>query len=252
MNKFTKVILILAAVFFGVGLACTVAAFVMGASLDTLRAVTVYFDDMKDLGIRHIQGEDFSISLVQSDNDILPDIDIDFSGNEEEVKVSGELSQMSSYKGIRTISLEVGASTIDISYADVEQVEVYYEDAVGMDMEFEAEELDITCRASGNVEILVPQEAQLDSIDLDIGAGQVRIHDIYFKDLDADIGAGELVIQAPEAKTAYNYNVDCALGEVSIGDETYAGISSTDKDQGGNRNMDIDCGAGRVEIQFAQ
>ena len=40
------------------------------------------------------------------------------------------------------------------------------------------------------------------------------------------------------------------LGEIIIGDERYAGITSTERRQGAGKEIDIDCGAGKVEIQF--
>lgn len=244
MNKFLKGILILSGCILGAGILFTIAALIMGATVHDMD----YADRFR---ISQFLSKGFHINLEQDDDSILPKLDVDFETGTDEVKVSSHLDQISSYKNVREIDLDIGASTVEIVYGDVENVEVHYNDAVGMDMEMDDGSLEIDCEASGDVRILIPEGELIDSIDLDMGTGRVCISSVSFKSLDADIGAGDLIVSVPDKKEAYNYSIDCGLGEVRIGDETYAGISSTEKHQGGSKYIDIDCGAGRVDIQFA-
>ena len=246
-------ILILAGVFVGVGVICTVAAFALGASIRDLQQIHIGIENADDLAIKRIQGKNFSVDIEQSDDSVLPEVEVNIGSRDGETSTSS-FGQLSSFDGVRSLNIETGAAIINILYADVDEVEVHYEDAVGMAIDLDDHELDIECgfTTAGEVEILIPEGTQLDEIDLDIGAGQVSIQNILFRTLDADVGAGTLLVEVPDVRSDYDYSIDCGLGEIQIGDETYSGINSTERSTGAKKSLDIDCGAGKVEIQFAQ
>ena len=107
-------------------------------------------------------------------------------------------------------------------------------------------------------------------LNLDIGAGHMLLEGITAKTLDADCGTGEMEIFAADVEKAdidcgvgnvdmqvtglesdYNYNVDCGIGQVLIGESSYSGLGSSKQIQNGaDKHMDIDCGIGEISVKF--
>lgn len=217
MNKFTKVILILACSLFGIGLtASLIAVFVIGVS----------FNDVEQFTTTHI---------------------VSFH-----VGSSGSDSVTESFEGVKSITLETDAADILISAAEVEQVEVV-QDGAGKNgkIYMDGNKLSIACdyEKDQTMVILVPEDIKLDELELELGAGRVQIDDVAFDVLEAEVGAGELVVNVRGTIDDYRYDIGCGLGEVQIGDETYSGTNLSKSHEKSTKYISIDCGVGRVEIQ---
>lgn len=85
----------------------------------------------------------------------------------------------------------------------------------------------------GEVTVYIPTTLVLKELDLDAGAGTVKIEDITAEKVDLDQGAGVFKIE----KCNFNKtDIDGGAGKVEI-------ISSK------LNNLDLDCGAGKVELE---
>ncbi|GEM_PF-6570182 len=82
---------------------------------------------------------------------------------------------------------------------------------------------------------LVVPEKVYEKLDLDIGAGDLRVGGISVKEADLDIGAGKF--------TAEGFVVDDLDLDLGAGDASYQGEI--------NASGDIDCGTGDVDIRLA-
>ena len=142
----------------------------------------------------------------------------------------------------------------------------------------------------GTVSIYLPEELYLEDVEINVGAGSLYIENICANDFSVDIGAGEAEICSFLAKEAdfdcgageivahgnadkvididcgmgsisyytsdhednYSYKLNCGVGEIVCGANHYSGIGSEQKidHHHASKEMDIECGLGKVEIIF--
>lgn len=109
-------------------------------------------------------------------------------------------------------------------------------------------------RTSPKVKFYVPEDAVLETVKLDIGAGELTFSNIVTNTLDVNIGAGEGVfnnITASEVK----FNV--GAGEAEIAEANFTNcdlkIGMGDIELNGTilGNVDIDCGTGSVGLELS-
>ena len=139
---------------------------------------------------------------------------------------------------------------------------------ISVDMPLTAEKINITVNA-GECEVESKLTA-LETLKADVGAGEIDFREIEARELFLDAGVGQLDVDRMAAddikidcgigsidamvygrESDYNYDITSNIGEVTIGDESYAGLgNSTNIDNGADKKMQIDCGIGSVEISF--
>ena len=87
--------------------------------------------------------------------------------------------------------------------------------------------------------------------DLNCGAGRLEAFGVFSRELDIDCGTGEIELTMTGRKQDYNYDVDCGIGEVESGCDSYAGIGVRKQESNqAMKEMNIDCGVGRVAVSF--
>lgn len=90
-----------------------------------------------------------------------------------------------------------------------------------------------------------------DEVTVNVGAGDIEMYGDFQNDFNLKCGVGEADINLTGRKYDYNYTLKSGLGEISIGDEEYSGLANARTvDNGGNKNIDIICGAGEVSVEF--
>ncbi len=108
-------------------------------------------------------------------------------------------------------------------------------------------------------------------LEIEIGAGEIQLKDMQvWAELDAEIGvgnfeargtiSGEADIKCSMGNVAltllgsernYNYTIECAMGNIDIGDHNYSGLSKeTSIDNGAGSDIDISCAMGNVSVSF--
>ncbi|MGC4019009.1 MAG: DUF4097 family beta strand repeat-containing protein [Muricomes sp.] len=144
---------------------------------------------------------------------------------------------------------------------------------------------------SGYLVIQIPRKNNLEAASFQIGAGRLEIENIKSQGLDISVGAGEAVVQQFETKELnvecgageavlsgtvlgdisvncgvgkaeitlngkqedYNYNLKCGIGELVVGNHSYAGLGNDQEiDNGAQRDADIECGIGQVTVSFTE
>lgn len=139
---------------------------------------------------------------------------------------------------------------------------------ISVGMPLTAEVINITVNA-GECDVESKLTA-LKELKLDVGAGQMDIKSVEAPELFLDAGVGQLDVDSMTAddvkincgigsidatvsgmENEYNYEITSNVGEVEIGDESYAGLGTSKSiDNGADRKMQIDCGVGSVELSF--
>lgn len=141
----------------------------------------------------------------------------------------------------------------------------------------------------GTIKVYIPKEMKFDEVSFDMGAGTLTIDAIYADSFSVNVGAGEVeiahfwanegalecgagTIDAKGDVTSdleiscgvgeveftvygqeadYNYDIDCAVGEVVCGNSDYSGIGGHRQiDNGADKDMDISTGVGSVTVKF--
>ena len=107
---------------------------------------------------------------------------------------------------------------------------------------------------SDNVTLYIPQDAELESVDLDIGASELYIDTLNTRELDLSLGAGDVIIDhltsdgrisfeigAGNCSTNDSHCKDATL-EIGMGHLSYAGTIYGD--------LDLECGLGDAELNL--
>ena len=90
-------------------------------------------------------------------------------------------------------------------------------------------------------------------MDLECGAGQMELRDVTARDISAECGLGQITMDVNGAEEEYNYEIECGIGRVAVGDSEYSGLGNSKKiNNGADQNMSIDCGVGEVIVSFTK
>ena len=112
---------------------------------------------------------------------------------------------------------------------------------------FQAEELKIEVGA-GQVYL---DSFTADELDLECGAGEADLYGDALKKVKIECGVGTVRYSTAGSREDYDYEVECGIGSVTVGDDTYSGLGSERKiNNGGSRKMEIECGIGVVDVSF--
>lgn len=248
MKKFTKVAVIFAVIFAVVGVVCIIASFAMGLTWNKVSSM--------------VNGGKFNFAF---------EIDGSHTGESKDVAATVD-------ETFRNLDIELGAGTLDVVYADVEEVEVQQENVRGFRHYVKEHTLHIkggnkvgVNTTGGTITIRIPKDMIFDevdlecgageveitgliakSVDIEVGAGEVRIAGLDAKELNAETGAGELYVELVGSETDYNYDAECDIGEIKIGTTSISGVGGSKEasNPGANRFMDLECGMGQIQIEF--
>ncbi len=260
MKRFTKVALIIAAVVGGIGVCCLVGAVAKGLTWRQLA-------DMAADGRFSFGPKDFA------------DFGIGDGRNEtKDVQAKGSVTQVEEAFG--SLDVELGAGTVEISYADVEKVEVEQEKTSGFRCYVEDSTLHVEGGTKFGVNnnrakivIRIPRnytfaefkldvdagKATVDGIvaneaSIDVDAGKAEIKKLDAKKVNTSVDAGELYLEVVGKKENYSYNLECDVGTIQIGEESYTGLGTEKKIKNPNadRFLEADCDVGNIQIHFKE
>ena len=113
---------------------------------------------------------------------------------------------------------------------------------------------------------------QADSLDASVGMGQMELREFDTEKLDAEIGMGELIADGNIRKEAmiecamgniemdikgsqkdFNYEVEGAMGNISIGRDSYGGFASERTiDNNADKVIDISGSMGNISLEFTE
>lgn len=99
---------------------------------------------------------------------------------------------------------------------------------------------------------MVAETIKMDNCVIDCGMGDVEINHLDIaKKLEAEVGMGNITINLEGQENAYNYDLSCGMGNLTIGEQEYSGLSKdTTIDNGAMVDVELECGMGNLEIYF--
>ncbi len=281
MKRFTKIMLIFAGILVTIGLVCVVVAFSKGLTTRTIvqlvRDTYFYFDeDDFHFNIGSI-GE---ISNTENDSDktsnyeiteTFQDLDIEFSAGVLEVRYEDVANVQVKENGISNLKVDVKENTlvirdgtnIHINVDDLNDRSLVVLIPNGMkfkevDMEIGASTAEITDILADEISITIGAgEADISKItakqfDLEVGAGKATAAQLSVDELDIEAGLGEVSIALNGVQEEYNYSVECGIGTVVVGENTYSGLGAEQnvKYEGATKRINVECGIGEVKVKF--
>lgn len=250
MKRFTKIALITSLVMAVFGIACLAGAYSMGMTTTSL--------------IHMFKMGKFSFGPEDTHMIYDKDKEFDFSGVT---------------KAFHSIDLDFGAGTVKICYGDVRDIGIYGKGIGSLGkmvsngtLEIEGYRDDVE-GAYGDLTIVIPKDKKLKSVKLELGASKAEIVDLKAETVEIEIGVGEAVFQNLDAQridaesgvgkmelqlvgkeTDYNYQVECGIGSIVVGDKSYRGMGDSQLivNDGAERVMNLESGIGKIKVHFTE
>lgn len=193
----------------------------MGKFQSFVEGETLYLKSthhMKDVTDLSDEFKRHKITLYVPEGSVFEDVNIDLGAGQLIMKdISSD-----------EMSLEVGAGQITADYLQAKQCNI----EVGMG------------------EIVV-EDMMMGDLNAETGMGHLNMKGTVNKNLTAECSMGAIEMKLNGDENDFNYNLDAAMGSVSIGREDYSGLAHEKTvDNGANKMMDIDCAMGAIDITF--
>ena len=97
------------------------------------------------------------------------------------------------------------------------------------------------------------EQIEANVLELKANVGQIDTEEIEADQIDIDCGIGSIDMLAAGREQDYNYVIECSVGEVDIGDNSFSGLGSKRKiENAGDKNMQVKCSVGQVDVSFSE
>jgi len=287
LKLFTKIALGIAGFFASVAVICAVIAFASGFTWTDFQ--TMVRDGKFNIGPEdglqiHLLGEnDIDIDIdfgkkhhedgthyeVQEITGKCTKIDLEYGAGRLEIYYTNTTHITVEQDGVTGFSMEQEGDTLSIEggltvtgSSDASLIICIPEGMTfkEVDLEVGASVADIADLCADNISITVGagqatiSNIQADTMELEVGAGQAVVKNLLVEELDVEAGVGEVDIEIAGAEKDYNYNIECGIGDVNVGKKSYGGLGAeqTVSNPGATKQMDIECGIGKVIIKFIE
>ncbi len=184
-------------------------------------------------------GEEVLVDTSHLRADLEERIQTEQDGEELEIKMEG-----------RTISNTNDTGTMYISVPRGMVFEKVTADAGAGLIEIEGAEARKLSVKAGVGQIIL-KSFSAEKLEAECGAGQMILAGEITEKAEINCGMGEVLCTFPGQREAYDYEISCSAGSVSVDGETFSGVGRTVKeDNRSSCEIEADCGMGNVEIRF--
>lgn len=290
MRKFTKVMLVAAGVFTSVGIGLTVGGAVMGAGTQDVETVKKQVvNTLSNAGIRHIDGWDidwndyddyddgdgvYSELAEESDGEVktyhadaLENLKLDLQYDELYMEPHDGKDILVEVEGDSdgNVSVKSGEKTLHLTSRKKEHrvIRLYYPEntvfqevdievsagSVSLDGNLETKELEVSVGAG---EFIGNGIVTAKNTSFEVGAGRLEVNDLSASEIDGECGMGEMVLVLTGNEKDYSYQLDCAVGNIDIGSDSYSGLASSKnvRNENASGKLDLECGMGNISVEF--
>ena len=250
MKRFIKITLITSLVMVIFGIACLAGAYSMGMTTTSL----IYMFKMGKFSL----GPEDTHMMYEKDKEY------DFSGVTQ---------------SFHSIDLDFAAGTVEISYGDVRDIGIYRKGLGSISKMVSHGVLELKGSdpgsegAYGEWRIVIPKDKKLKSVKLELGASKAKIVDLKAETVEIELGIGEAVFLNLDAQSIhaesgvgkmelqlvgkeedYNYQVECGIGSIVIGEKSYSGVGDSQLivNEGSQRVVNLESGIGKIEVNFTE
>ena len=145
------------------------------------------------------------------------------------------------------IDIEVGAGAVRIRNMKATEIELEVGAGQILAEYLETEKLDISVGAG---------EARLDDmkvydLDVSVGMGNLTACGIVEGKADAECSMGNVTLQLAGAQADYDYEIECVMGNIRLGEEKYSKkVEEKTINNGAGRKISLECSMGNIEVTF--
>lgn len=148
----------------------------------------------------------------------------------------------------REISFDVGSGDIHAQALNADDIRIDVGSGAVTISQMETRNLTVDI---GSGQVTMEDSTVKDSADLDVGVGQVDYTGSMMGNLDADCSVGAMYFKLSGAKEDHNYEVECSMGSVTVGNESFGGMAAKRSIQhGATSDFELDCSIGEISITF--
>ncbi len=145
------------------------------------------------------------------------------------------------------INLDIGAGKFDIDGISAHEVKIEVGAGKADINDIIADKADVSAGA-GKINI---NGVDVRKLSLDVGMGNIDMQGKVNGDIKAECGMGSISMRVEGSETDYNYEIECAMGSIRIGDSKYSGLASERSINNGSSNtFEAECSMGSIDIDF--
>lgn len=108
-----------------------------------------------------------------------------------------------------------------------------------------------TCDIEVGMGEIMLENMQVTEMNAEVGMGHLLLEGTILGDVNAECSMGSIEMNLSGREEEFNYNLEAAMGTVSIGNEDYSGLAH-DKSvrNSADKTMSIECAMGSIEVYF--
>lgn len=146
-----------------------------------------------------------------------------------------------------TALIDVGGGEMEIPSMNAETLEI----SLGAgNVDFEALQAERVSISLGAGEIHIAQ-GEVKNLDVDVAAGEAYYAGSIGTDCTASVSMGELNMILDEKEEDFDYELDCGMGEMSIGSISSTGLAfERSIHEGRDKKLEVSCSMGTVNVSF--
>ncbi len=188
-----------------------------------------YYVDGGTLYIKGFDHSELTLSLHDvTDNIIYLAIPKDFSFTDVDIEIGAGIVEADLLSSTKDFTLTVGAGEFS--------ADSLHADSLTLDL------------GVGDADI---QNAVIRNAEFTIGMGSMDYSGIITGDLDAECGMGTLDMNLNDAEASHNYDIECGIGNVTIGSNHFSSLSHNSHiDHNAQSTYTLECGMGNISLSF--
>lgn len=95
------------------------------------------------------------------------------------------------------------------------------------------------------------KDGKTQNADFEVGMGELVYEGFINDALCAEVGMGNITLQIRDTQEDHNYDLECGMGNITLGEKTYRGFA-VEKEINNNANSDytLQCSMGNIDVSF--
>lgn len=147
------------------------------------------------------------------------------------------------------ISIEVGAGAVRIQKLTAAEIELEVGAGQILAEYLEAQEADLSVGA-GEIRV---DDMKILNLNISVGMGNFAGAGVIEGKAQAECSMGNLSLRLAGAQTDYDYEIECVMGNISLGDKKYnKKVQEQTINNGAGRKISLECSMGNIEVTFAK
>lgn len=167
---------------------------------------------------------------------------------------------------LESVDLEIGAGALESIALKANEIDVDVDAGAAVIESLQGSEVDLSVNAGGlEVRGVTAEELSAETgagalvignftagnAEICASAGSIEAEGTIERNADIECGAGSIKMMLHGTEEDYDYELECSMGEIIVGRNTYSGLSSEKTIRNGGRGvMDVECSVGNIEINF--